>query len=236
MLYLFLPGKRIYDISLFDHSFCYFLNVIFRRFSYAFFDAFFFNAVYTLSLLLLYRFIIVSGWLLYGLDCANLTLSTSSLTLCITYIYDFFPLFLFTLFTPFLLLFSFPMNCQVFYCIFYVLVTVFMPFSSPFFLSNESVRPFFTHFLRTFYAFYAFSSPFFLSNELSSFFSMIACRQWGLSHLQHTYSGATVFWLPSRRKCHICELFPLFGSAPVSHPQMSHLQRIRKGVKSVKST
>ena len=170
MLYLFLPGKRIYDISLFDHSFCYFLNVIFRRFSYAFFDAFFFNAVYTLSLLLLYRFIIVSGWLLYGLDCANLTLSTSSLTLCITYIYDFFPLFLFTLFMPFLLLFSFPMNCQVFYCIFYVLVTVFMPFSSPFFLSNESVQPFFTHFLRTFYAFYAFSSPFSLSNELSSFF------------------------------------------------------------------
>ena len=54
----------------------------------------FFNAVYTLSLLLLHRFIIVSGWLLYGLDCgldcANLTLSTSSLTLCITYIYDFF--------------------------------------------------------------------------------------------------------------------------------------------------
>ena len=67
-------------------------------------------------------------------------------------------------------------------------------------------------------------------------FPMIACRQWGLSHLRHTYSGATVFWLPSRRNCHICELFPLFGSAPVSHPQMSHLQRIRKGVKNVKST
>jgi hypothetical protein len=45
-----------------------------------------------------------------------------------------------------------------------------MPFSSPFFLSNESVQPFFTHFLRTFYAFYAFSSPFSLSNGLSSFF------------------------------------------------------------------
>jgi hypothetical protein len=32
----------------------------------------------------------------------------------------------------------------------------FYAFSSPFFLSNESVQPFFTHFLRPFYGFYAF--------------------------------------------------------------------------------
>ena len=71
---------------------------------------------------------------------------------------------LFTLFTPFLLLFSFPMNCPVFLHFlrpFYG----FYAFSFPFFLSTESVQNVFTGFLRTFYAFYAFSSPFFLSNE-----------------------------------------------------------------------
>ena len=69
---------------------------------------------------------------------------------------------LFTLCTPFLLLFSFPMKVSnLFLRIFYVLFTL---FSSPFFLSNE-LSSFFWHFLRTFYALYAFSSPFFLSNE-----------------------------------------------------------------------
>ena len=93
---------------------------------------------------------------------------------------------LFTVFMPFLILFSFPMKVSnlflrifyvlftlfsspfflsnelsSFFCIFYVLFTL---FSSPFFLSNE-LSSFFWHFLRTFYALYAFSSPFFLSNE-----------------------------------------------------------------------
>ena len=54
-------------------------------------------------------------------------------------------------------------------------------------------------------------------------FPMIACRQWGLSHLQHTYSGATVFWLRSRRKCHICELFPL--SCKATAPDRKAIQK-----------
>ena len=61
---------------------------------------------------------------------------------------------LFTLFTPFLLLSSFPMNCQAFCCILLRPFYVFYAFSFPFFLSNESVQPVFTHFLRTFYAFF----------------------------------------------------------------------------------
>ena len=70
----------------------------------------------------------------------------------------------FTVFTPFLFLFSFPMS-SLFFTDFLRTFYALYAFSSPFFLSNESVQPRPTFFLRTFYGFYAFSSPFFLSNE-----------------------------------------------------------------------
>ena len=97
---------RLVDIVyIFSHALVLRLfRFFFAIFHHAFFDAFL--CLLTLSLRTLYA--IKAGWLIYGLDCANLTLSTSTLTLCFTFIYDFFrfslclflTLFFYAFFTP----------------------------------------------------------------------------------------------------------------------------------------
>ena len=83
-----------------------------------------------------------------------------------SFFYTFFTYFL----RPFFSFFSFPMKVSSFFYAFFTYFLRFLRLFFSFFLSNENVKLFLTHFLRTFYAFYALSSLFSFPMKVSSLF------------------------------------------------------------------
>ena len=104
LLTLFISSSHALVLRLF--------RFFFAIFPHALFDTFL--RLLTLSLRTLYA--IKAGWLIYGLDCDNLTLSTSTLTLCFTFFYDFFR-------------FSLCLFLRIFLRLFHAVFTSFVSFS-----------------------------------------------------------------------------------------------------------